>query len=366
MGTLVETNCLPPPGRAHPPSPAQSPSFSLFPPASPIRGYSQSRKQPLERSPLHRSATAIGLTTPRHPSFEQDVEAPRSQGQDPVVLVVHSPSGVSSALEKEESRNVAYELSRHSQASTEASFRTAPESHHTDLTPNGAISQRKFPTRTSSGEGGEPLRNKSVERSELETEAYPRFQRPNLAPHTPRLSQRKLEDKRSKRSETTRDHLPAEAVSHRDAMEAPRDKTESGSGSALASSAPRDPIRTQRSIHSAAAAPAKSTKPPTIATSAPMAHIQEAAPRLPKKLFSQQINSPPPSRLSTLPCSDSSSPEDLNNAAEISIARQISVSQRQRELLIPIVPKVARQPMFVDIRSSAIARKSQHLVLEDA
>lgn len=37
--------------------------------------------------------------------------------------------------------------------------------------------------------------------------------------------------------------------------------------------------------------------------------------------------------------------ESLQKAAEISIARQISISQRQRQLLVPGVPKVAPQPM---------------------
>ena len=55
------------------------------------------------------------------------------------------------------------------------------------------------------------------------------------------------------------------------------------------------------------------------------------------------------------------------DAAEISIARQISVSRRQRHLLVPIVPKTARQPVqptVVDVREPSPCRKSHHLVLE--
>ncbi|KAL8907233.1 MAG: hypothetical protein Q9207_001534 [Kuettlingeria erythrocarpa] len=60
-------------------------------------------------------------------------------------------------------------------------------------------------------------------------------------------------------------------------------------------------------------------------------------------------------------------------AAEISIARQISISQRQRQLLVPEVPKVAPQPVQPKIvnvqRQGSRSRKSHHshhLVLEDA
>ncbi|KAI4206814.1 MAG: hypothetical protein LQ346_000876 [Caloplaca aetnensis] len=63
----------------------------------------------------------------------------------------------------------------------------------------------------------------------------------------------------------------------------------------------------------------------------------------------------------------------LQKAAEISIARQISISQRQRQLLVPGVPKVAPQPVQPKIvnvqRQGSRSRKSHHshhLVLEDA
>ncbi|KAI4121011.1 MAG: hypothetical protein LQ338_006614 [Usnochroma carphineum] len=58
--------------------------------------------------------------------------------------------------------------------------------------------------------------------------------------------------------------------------------------------------------------------------------------------------------------------------AEISIARQISISKRQRQLLVPAVPKVAPQPVqprIVDVQPGSRSRKSHHsyhLVLEDA
>ncbi|KAL6718329.1 hypothetical protein ACLMJK_004418 [Lecanora helva] len=56
-------------------------------------------------------------------------------------------------------------------------------------------------------------------------------------------------------------------------------------------------------------------------------------------------------------------------AAEISIARQISITRRQQKLLVPVPPKLAqqpRQPTLVNGMSNPAARKSHHLLLEDA
>ena len=59
----------------------------------------------------------------------------------------------------------------------------------------------------------------------------------------------------------------------------------------------------------------------------------------------------------------------IDPAAEVSVARQISISRRQRQLLVPIVPKTARQPMQPRINEQSTtqeSRKSHHLTLEDA
>lgn len=59
----------------------------------------------------------------------------------------------------------------------------------------------------------------------------------------------------------------------------------------------------------------------------------------------------------------------VDPAAEVSVARQISISRRQRQLLVPIVPKTARQPMQPRINeqnTTEESRKSHHLTLEDA
>ena len=67
------------------------------------------------------------------------------------------------------------------------------------------------------------------------------------------------------------------------------------------------------------------------------------------------------------------------SVAEISIARQISVSRRQRQMVVPIVPKTARQPMQATLVNIVGGddkvegetkghdnRKSHHVLLEDA
>ena len=63
------------------------------------------------------------------------------------------------------------------------------------------------------------------------------------------------------------------------------------------------------------------------------------------------------------------------STAEISVARQISLSRRQRQLLVPIVPKTVQQPMqpkLVDVDMYAgrvmghVSRKSHHGLVEFA
>ncbi|KAL8937790.1 MAG: hypothetical protein Q9216_004249 [Gyalolechia sp. 2 TL-2023] len=56
----------------------------------------------------------------------------------------------------------------------------------------------------------------------------------------------------------------------------------------------------------------------------------------------------------------------LPKAAEISIARQISVSRRQRRLFLPKVAPQPVQPKIVDVQQGKRLRKSHHLVLEHA
>ena len=60
--------------------------------------------------------------------------------------------------------------------------------------------------------------------------------------------------------------------------------------------------------------------------------------------------------------------EKATNAAEILIARQISISAQQRRLLGNLMPQTARQPMhpvLVDVRNGLMARNSHHVLLEE-
>ena len=66
------------------------------------------------------------------------------------------------------------------------------------------------------------------------------------------------------------------------------------------------------------------------------------------------------------------SPDSTSSTqAEVSIARSISVSRRQRQLLVPMVPKTVRQPQqptLVDVKKGEghKARNSHHVLLEMA
>ena len=71
--------------------------------------------------------------------------------------------------------------------------------------------------------------------------------------------------------------------------------------------------------------------------------------------------------LEELGCTNQPQPDSVGT--EISIARQISILRRQQQLLVPVTPKLARQPRqprLVDGVSNPAARKSHHLKLEDA
>lgn len=85
------------------------------------------------------------------------------------------------------------------------------------------------------------------------------------------------------------------------------------------------------------------------------------------------LNPPPPGHHEGTPSMSTHSQvkpkeQTVSDAVEISIARQISVSKRQRQLLVPIVSKQARQPMrpkiVIDGGQDAQSRKSHYLTVE--
>ncbi|KAI4138597.1 MAG: hypothetical protein L6R39_006703 [Caloplaca ligustica] len=114
--------------------------------------------------------------------------------------------------------------------------------------------------------------------------------------------------------------------------------------------------------------------------------IPSQTPKSSEDTFTTARASPVPSAKSSQKSLDDQSPspqrppkaqrqadDPLQKAAEVSIARQISISQRQRQLLVPAVPKVAPQPVqpkVVEVqRPGSRSRKShhsQHLVFEHA
>lgn len=101
--------------------------------------------------------------------------------------------------------------------------------------------------------------------------------------------------------------------------------------------------------------------------------LRKSSMRAPHKPPNTADAAPLPPAPTNMPASTPTKPNATNQklraAAEISIARQISVSRRQRHLLVPIVPKTATQPMqptVVDVREPSPCRKSHHLVLESS
>lgn len=79
----------------------------------------------------------------------------------------------------------------------------------------------------------------------------------------------------------------------------------------------------------------------------------------------ESSNAPRPHKAAPLPRETS---EKGRNAAEVLIARQISISAQQQRLLRSLVTRTARQPMhpvLVDVRNGLLVRNSHHVLLEE-
>lgn len=107
---------------------------------------------------------------------------------------------------------------------------------------------------------------------------------------------------------------------------------------------------------------------PVLEVDPPMPHTKVAREDFLKRAFPARKSSMKKLRLPLeVPQCPPTSPSDSSiPTAEISIARQISISRQQRQLLIPIAPQLARQPKLMNGTGSPAARKSHHLTLEDA
>ena len=61
--------------------------------------------------------------------------------------------------------------------------------------------------------------------------------------------------------------------------------------------------------------------------------------------------------------------DQLSSAAQVSVARQISISRRQRQILVPIAPKITHQPAqaWINGQSNAeVSRQPHNLTSKDA
>ena len=59
------------------------------------------------------------------------------------------------------------------------------------------------------------------------------------------------------------------------------------------------------------------------------------------------------------------SSDSVSSAAEVSIARQISISRKQRQLLVPVVAKTARQPVQPQVVDGVDGRKSELVFFDE-
>ena len=301
---ISETQDLPLPGRSRSTSSADSPAVSFFPPAPPSRDSSPGWKRPLKRSPLHRSATAIGLASPYNSGLKLDYGTPQSQKQNEALPAVHTTLEDLKALETSQRPKNAHNPWRYSQTSTEASFHSASETQLIQTATLPTANNQGFPKRTTSVRESQQLKS---------------------ARNGSKLSE--VADAPAARSQLVR--VASSAVTR----------------------------------HQLGGRPFPDLQPLTLNPPTPrIAQLQPGDTRY-KALNKRQDPLPVPQ----LPLVRSNSAEGLRKAAEISIAQQISFSHRQRELLVPIVPKAAKQPMAVDVQDRYHGtRKSQHLILEDA
>ena len=356
------------------------------------RGHSPDVK---ERSQLHRSATTTSLSSSYRGKFN---EVSRRQEQDHTLFMVHGPLEGSRAL------NSTQNTSRHPQAPTEACFHSASETLPSQFTPRPATSEPEFPLRTSSVKGGQPFRKVKINIQPTTTPAramctsdsvnaptagtHNRFgskpfadlQPLTLNPPTPRITCSRFHKTRQRPSKggIKSSHAVVEvldsitssetATSRKKPYLAPSNYPDIKRRNVVAETlvASQAPNFTSKSNNGAeVVVPAKSAVLSTL-PNVPASAQQQQTSRPPNSPPTQQGINVAALRLPPSPYSGSDAPDELKDAAEMSIARQISISHRQRELLVPIVPKVARQPMLVDVNDgSQVARKSQHLILED-
>ena len=112
--------------------------------------------------------------------------------------------------------------------------------------------------------------------------------------------------------------------------------------------------------HSGYSYPIIETDTPTSTNAAPQDTLHRAFPA--RKSSMKKIISPEPPYIHQ-------GEDQLSSAAQVSVARQISISRRQRQVLVPIAPKITRQPVqpWINEQSNAEgSRQPHHLTSKDA
>ena len=399
---LIETYDPPLPGKPRSKSPAKSTAVSLSSSVATSNRRSPGHKHTLERSPLHRSASTTDLTSPNRTKLTQGFGASPNSENDNVIFIVRNPDKDLRVFGTSERPMFVSNTVRSSQTSTEAGFYSASETQPLQTTPEPTVSKQGFPTRTSSIRG-QPLgpTNDRTQRSDpsailastsksssmiprleighyLDDRAFPDLMPLALNPPTPRSTQHGSSQTRKKRSRK-HGHPPDTRKDNTDvpvsALRTVFDSNESTPG--LAVKIQSQPTSTsspgihvvgtpQRNHKNKAATQVQSAAKVKSPIAQPFIETLRQTSRRPTPPPHQE-SSLDPLQLPSLHSAGSKSAEDLKNAAEVSIARQISISHRQRELLVPIAPNLAKQPTLVDVCDHMeMARKSQHLVLENA
>lgn len=312
--------------------------------------------------------------------------------------------------------NADLDLLRHSRSSTEKSFHTAAESQSIISTSNPPKNQQGLPKRTSGVRDGQPLRSsksgnlppvfpavvtsvhnvrghtlKIQDGKEERTASVAAGQAPASTPLT-HLEDTLLEIKPAPPLRVLKNGYVSKTVPAVNALAPATELLKRMEKDAtLLQDGRKNRIGCTPSISPLASHPTNRRMRAIDAPSIPFSDMPVSAPSIrptdskistkPAQAISPKptASSPPPPSSSTINPHPSTlpplpsaleNPEKPKSAAEISIARQISISRRQRELLAPLAPKYARQPMqpmLVDVRGgTSMARKSSHLILEDA
>ena len=395
--------------------PARSPCFSLLPPTSISDSRPISSKERPAPSSLHRSLTSPNLTSSQRSDPLGPPQIPNPSETNHELLVIERLTDKLSTPRLQGAK-ADLDLLRHSHSSTEKSFHTAAESQSIESISNPPKSQQRLPKRSSSVRDGQPLRSS---KSGILPTMYPAIatfahnargrileiqdgkegrgmsvaagQAPATTPPT-HLEDPSPEIKPAPPLRVLKNGYVSKPVPAMNVLASATDRPQqTEKGATLLQDGIEKSFGTTANISPLASHPTKPRIRATDAPSIPVSDLLISAPPLPpiesktSMRPSQTIGpkstvfiSPPlptsstAPRPSTLPLLPSAleTPEKPTSAAEISIARQISISRRQRELLGPLAPKFARQPMqpmLVDVRGgTSMARKSSHLIVEDA